>query len=175
MVKSKRPPAVLYESDNVVAFTANNAGSPPGTPLSTIYDSEPYNVWAEFAQLDIPIFGDNLNFPFVRKFDLEGSFRHDAYRGTLTGSTSNPKVAFTWLVDDTAGLTVRGSWGTSFRFANAGEYSTIASDPAGAAGLPGDATAFTISCVNGQPIAGSTAAALFIGRRSRHAAAPRAA
>jgi iron complex outermembrane receptor protein len=151
----------LYESDNVVAFTANNSGSPPGTPLSTIYDSEPYNVWAEFAQLDIPIFGDNLNIPLVRKFDLEGSFRHDSYHGTLSGATSNPKVAFTWLVDDTAGLTVRGSWGTSFRFANAGEYSTIASDPAGALGLPGDSASATISCSGGAPTPGSTAAALF--------------
>jgi iron complex outermembrane receptor protein len=151
----------LYESDNVVAFTANNAGSPAGSPLSTIYDSEPYNVWAEFAQLDIPIFGDNLNFPLMRKFDIEGSFRHDAYHGTLAGSTSNPKVAFTWLVDEMVGATIRGSWGTSFRFANAGEYSTIASDPAGALGLPGDAAVARISCTNGQPTPGSTAAALF--------------
>ena len=151
----------LYESDNVVAFTANNAGSPAGTPLSTIYDSEPYNVWAEFAQLDIPIFGDNLNFPFMRKLDIEGSFRHDAYHGTLAGSTSNPKVAFTWLIDEMVGATIRGSWGTSFRFANAGEYSTIASDPAGALGLPGDAAVARVSCTNGQPTPGSTAAALF--------------
>jgi iron complex outermembrane receptor protein len=151
----------LYESDNVVAFTANNAGAPAGTALSTIYDSEPYNVWAEFAQLDIPIFGDNLHFPFMRKFDIEGSFRHDAYHGTLSGSTSNPKVAFTWLVDDMIGATIRGSWGTSFRFANAGEYSTIASDPAGALGLPGDAAVARISCTNNQPTPGSTAAALF--------------
>jgi iron complex outermembrane receptor protein len=151
----------LYESDNVVAFTANNAGAPAGTALSTIYDSEPYNVWAEFAQVDIPIFGDNLNFPFMRKFDLEGSFRHDAYHGTLSGETSNPKVAFTWLVNELAGATVRGSWGTSFRFANAGEYSTIASDPAGAEGLPGDAAVARVTCTNGQPTPGSTAAALF--------------
>jgi iron complex outermembrane receptor protein len=151
----------LYESDNVVAFTANNAGAPAGTPLSTIYDSEPYNVWAEFAQLDIPIFGDNLNFPFMRKLDIEGSFRHDSYHGTLAGSTSNPKVAFTWVIDEMVGATVRGSWGTSFRFANAGEYSTVASDPAGALGLPGDAAVARISCTNGQPTPGSTAAALF--------------
>jgi len=151
----------LYESDNVIAFTANNAGSPPATPLSTIYDSEPYNVWAGFAQVDIPVFGDNFNLPLVRKLDLEASWRHDQYHGTLSGGTSNPKLAFTWLVDDTIGATVRGSWGTSFRFANAGEYSTIASDPAGAEGLPGDATTVNIACTNGQPNSGSTAAALF--------------
>jgi iron complex outermembrane receptor protein len=151
----------LYESDNVVAFTANNAGAPAGTPLSTVYDSEPYNVWAEFVQVDIPIFGDNLNFPLMRKLDVEASFRHDAYNGTLSGTTTNPKVAFTWLLDEMVGATVRGSWGTSFRFANAGEYSTVASDPAGALGLPGDAAVARISCTNGQPTAGSAAAALF--------------
>ncbi len=85
----------------------------------------------------------------MRKLDIEGSFRHDAYHGTLAGSTSNPKVAFTWLVDEMVGATIRGSWGTSFRFANAGEYSTIASDPAGAEGLPGDAAVARINCTSG--------------------------
>ena len=145
----------------MVAFTANNAGAPAGSPLSTIYDSEPYNVEAGFTQGDIPIFGDNFNLPLVRKLDLEASYRFDSYNGTLSGTTGNPKVAFTWLVDEMVGATIRGSWGTSFRFANAGEYSTVASDPAGAAGLPGDAASSRISCTNGQPTAGSTAATLF--------------
>ncbi len=151
----------LNESDNVLAFTANNAAAAPQTPLTTINDSEPYYVWAEFAQLDIPIFGDNLNLPLIRKLDIEGSIRHDSYHETLSGSTTNPKVAFTWLVNELAGMTVRGSWGTSFRFANAGEYSTIASDPAGANGLPDDTTGSQITCTGGKPTPGSTAAVLF--------------
>src|SRR5205085_6783059 len=121
----------LYESDNVVGRVGNNSGSPAGTPFSELFAYSPYYVWAGFTQIDIPIFGDNLNLPMVRKLDLEVSFRHDSYHGTLAGSTSNPKVAFTWLVDDVVGLTVRGSWGTSFRFANAGEYSTVLSDANG--------------------------------------------
>jgi len=157
----------LYESDNVLAYTANNAGEVPfagstvQAPLTQVNDSEPYNVWAEFAQLDIPIFGDNFNLPLVRRLDLEGSVRHDSYSGTLSGGTTNPKVAFTWLIDEMIGATVRGSWGTSFRFANAGEYSTVASDPAGALGLPGDTAAATISCTGSSPTPGSTAAVLF--------------
>jgi iron complex outermembrane recepter protein len=157
----------LYESDNVVPYTANNAAEVPAAgstvqaPLSTIYDSEPYNVWAEFAQLDIPVFGDNLNIPLVRRLDLEGSIRHDAYSGTLSGQTTNPKFAFTWLVDELVGATIRGSWGTSFRFANAGEYSTVASDPAGGLGLPNDTASALVSCTNGAPTPGSTAAVLF--------------
>ena len=137
-------------------YAANNTTSPPGVPLSQLNDSQPYNVWAEFVQVDIPIFGDNLNIPLVRKLDLEGSFRHDSYHGTLAGSTSNPKVAFTWLVDDVVGLTVRGSWGTSFRFANAGEYSTVLSDANGSFNTPGQPT-IRLQCAGGVAPAGSLA------------------
>ena len=155
-----------YESDNVLGYAANNAGedqvqgatTPP--PLTPLPDSEPYSVWAIFTQVDIPIFGDNLNIPLVRKLDLEGSWRHDQYHGTLSGGTSNPKVAFTWLINDVIGATVRGSWGTSFRFANAGEYSTVLSDANGTFNTPGQAT-IPIPCTGGAPPPGSLAANLF--------------
>ncbi len=167
-----------YESDNVLAYRYNNlsitpVSTPPGSApygpvpadlnnVTAAIDPEPYTVWAGFAQVDVPIFGDNFNLPLVRKLDLEGSWRHDQYNspnGELKGGTSNPKVAFTWLVDDMAGATIRGSWGTSFRFANAGEYSVVASDsnaPVGFAGAGG----LTISCTGGQAPGGSIAAAL---------------
>src|SRR5205085_7275215 len=108
---------------------------------------------------DIPIFGDNFNLPLVRKLDLEGSWRHDSYHGDLSGSTSNPKIGFTWLVDDTAGLTVRGTWGTSFRFANAGEYSTVFSD-ANADFNFNAQTTIALSCSGGAAAPGSVAADL---------------
>jgi outer membrane receptor protein involved in Fe transport len=150
-----------YESDNVLGFTANNAASPAGTPLSQINDSEPYNVWAGFAQVDVPVFGDNFNVPFlVRKFDLEASWRHDQYHGTLSGGTSNPKLAFTWLINDLAGATIRGSWGSSFRFANAGEYSTVLSDNNMDFNIPNQGQ-IPLTCAGGTPTAGSAAAALF--------------
>jgi iron complex outermembrane receptor protein len=156
-----------YESDNVVTYAANNAGTVPAQgsvtqpALAPLIDSEPYNVWAVFTQVDIPIFGDNLNIPLVRKLDLEGSWRHDVYSGSLSGATSNPKVAFTWLIDEMIGATVRGSWGTSFRFANAGEFSTIASDANSAwnLGVPGND--ISLPCKGGKPTAGSLAADLF--------------
>jgi len=148
-----------YESDNVFAFTGNNAGAPAGTPFSFTNDSEPYQVWAGYTQVDVPVFGDNFNLPLFRKLDLELSWRHDQYNGTLKGGTSNPKLAFTWVVDDMLGATIRGSWGTSFRFANAGEYSTVLSDANQFWNLPSEST-IGISCTNGAPAAGSTAAVL---------------
>ncbi len=149
-----------YESDNVLGYAGNNSGSPAGTPLSIINDAQPYAVWAGFAQLDVPVFGENFNFPFFRKLDVEASWRHDQYTGTLNGGTSNPRVAFTWGLSDELGATIRGSWGTSFRFANAGEYSTVLSDANGSFNFPGGDPA-TIACVGNAPVAGGVAAALF--------------
>jgi iron complex outermembrane recepter protein len=167
------------DSNNVVLQKYNNYSITPlsvppgylpyGHPPADLaaqpvgYDSEPYAVWAGFAQLDIPVFGDNFNLPLARKLDLEASWRHDQYsspNGKLEGGTSNPKLAFTWLVDQTIGATVRGSWGTSFRFANAGEYSTVGSDtitPFGFSGI----SPLSINCnAQGQATGGSLDATL---------------
>ena len=151
-----------YESDNVFAFRGNDSGGPPQSPLVNANDHEPFTVWAGFAQFDLPVFGDNFNLPLVRKLDLEVSWRHDQYsspNGALAGGTSNPKLGFTWLVDELAGATIRGSWGTSFRFANAGEYSVVSSDSGSAFNFPGQST-LLISCAGGAATPGSPAAAL---------------
>ena len=55
----------------------------------------------------------------------------------LTGSTNNAKLAFNWLVDDLTGTTIRGTWGTSFRFANAGEFSEVLSPVVGSYNITG--------------------------------------
>src|SRR5580765_6122474 len=76
-----------------VAFnfvTMDNTGGPNLT-MPILVDSEPYQVWATFAQLNIPVFGESNAIPFFRKLDLELSWRHDQYTGTLAGGTSNPK------------------------------------------------------------------------------------
>lgn len=151
----------LYQSDDLLGWNGRNDNTPAGTPLQLNYDSEPYNVWAGFAQIDVPLFGDNFNLPLVRKLDVEGSFRYDSYNGTLQGSTTNPKVAFTWLIDELVGATVRGSWGTSFRFANAGEYSVVLSDQNTGESLPGDASIVPLACGPGNtPTAGSAVGTL---------------
>jgi iron complex outermembrane recepter protein len=157
-----------YETDNVFAFNAISqntpqvAGNTGPAPAVPIYDFEPFTVWAGFVQADIPVFGDNFNFPLVRRLDFEASWRHDQYsspNGALAGGTSNPKLAFTWLIDELVGATVRGSWGTSFRFANAGEYSTVLSIQNTPYNLPG-AGVQAVPCTGGAPAAGSFAADL---------------
>jgi iron complex outermembrane receptor protein len=149
-----------YTSFDVNFVRLNTTGGALLQPMSV--DAEPYRVWAGFAQVNIPVFGDNFNFPLFRRLDLEASWRHDQYYGTLLGATSNPKLGFTWNLDQDLGFTVRGGWGTNFRFANAGEYSTTASDSVQDYGLPASSFgAISIACSGGAPIAGSAFAKEF--------------
>jgi len=102
------------------SFNENANSNPLIQPLS---DPEARQVWAVFGQLNVPIVGDQNSLPFIRKLELEGSWRHDQYSDV--GGTSNPKAAFNWLLSEDAGFMLRGSWGTSFRAPNFGEFSPI--------------------------------------------------
>jgi hypothetical protein len=68
-------------------------------------------------------------------------------------------VAFTWGLSDDLGATIRGSWGTSFRFANAGEYSVVLSDANGSFNFPSQ-QALQLNCAGGKPFPGSVSADL---------------
>jgi len=94
-------------------FTVYDSTSSPTLLATPLADNENKQVWATFAQLNVPIFGDANAIPGFRKLEVEGSWRHDQYSDV--GGTSNPKVAFNWTVSEDVGLTFRGSWGTSFR------------------------------------------------------------
>src|SRR5258706_1245437 len=156
----------VYDSYTFTFTTLDNTGA-SSLILPYIHADAPYQVWAGFAQVNVPIFGDTFSVPLVRKLDFEASWRHDQYTGGLQGGTSNPKFGINWLISEDAGLTFRGSWGTSFRFANAGEFSIVASTAIGAFNLPASVANATdqvsISCT-GAPLApavGSAAYKLF--------------
>jgi len=120
--------------------------------IAFLSDPEQRQVWAVFSQLNVPIIGDNNALPGIRKLELEGSWRHDQYSDV--GGTSNPKVAFNWEISEDLGLTVRGSWGTSFRAPSFGEFSPISNvawngwglqNASGAAAFPNNAK-ISIAC-----------------------------
>ncbi|HUE63874.1 MAG TPA: TonB-dependent receptor [Rhizomicrobium sp.] len=67
-------------------------------------------VTSEFGEVDVPLIGPGMNIPFVTKFEVDASVRHDAYSDV--GTTTNPKVSFN--LDTIDGLRFRGSWSTSF-------------------------------------------------------------
>jgi len=69
------------------------------------------NIKSIYGELFVPIFGDGNATRFMRRLSLSVSGRYDKYSDF--GSTSNPKVGVNW--DPVEGLTLRGTYGRSFR------------------------------------------------------------
>lgn len=158
----------LYDSNHFL-ITQTTETSTSNTLTTILQDPEFRSVWAFFTQVNVPIIGDANALPLIRKLQLEGSWRHDQYSDV--GGTSNPKVAFDWLVSEDIGLTLRGSWGTSFRAPSFGEFSPISNvawNGWGLSSAPGAAqfqnnSPIVVSCdpKTGAPPPGSGAAKLF--------------
>ena len=68
-------------------------------------------VNSAFAEVFVPLVGDDNALPFVQTLDLSMAIRYDDYSDA--GDTTNPKIGLTWRPNDE--LLFRGSWGTSFR------------------------------------------------------------
>src|SRR5262249_38726178 len=84
------------------------------------------SVWAGFAELNIPVFSDQFNFPGFRKMQVSASWRHDQYSDY--GGTSNPKISADWMPSEDAGVTFHASWGSNFRAPGFGETSPLANN-----------------------------------------------
>ena len=61
------------------------------------------DIWAVFTELQLPITDD---------LEAQLSIRHEDYGGK-TGSTTDPKVAMRWQINDS--IAIRGSFGSTFR------------------------------------------------------------
>ena len=69
------------------------------------------DVKSVYAELFVPIVGDDNSAPFVQRLDLSLSGRFDDYSDF--GSTTNPKIGVNW--GPAEGVNVRGTYGQSFR------------------------------------------------------------
>lgn len=96
------------------------------TPRS-LNDAGTRNVDAVFGELFVPIFGASNATPGIEQLSLSLALRHENYSDF--GSTTNPKIGVTYK--PLGGVTLRGSYGTSFRAPTFAEVSTVA----GGAGL----------------------------------------
>lgn len=81
----------------------------PSTPASYAR-----SIWAGYAELALPLFGPANARPGLERLDLSAAARFEHY-GDF-GSTTNPKISARW--DPISGLSLRASWGTSFRAPN---------------------------------------------------------
>ncbi|MET0308713.1 MAG: TonB-dependent receptor [Sphingomonas sp.] len=69
------------------------------------------DIKSVYGELYVPIFGDGNAAPLMRRLAVSVSGRYDDYSDF--GSTTNPKFGVNW--DPVDGLTLRGTYGRSFR------------------------------------------------------------
>jgi iron complex outermembrane receptor protein len=109
-------------------------------------DAGTRDVKAVFGELYIPVFGAANAIGGIQELTLSVAGRYERYSDF--GSTTNPKVGVTWR--PVRGVTVRGSYGTSFRAPTFTEVSTRA----GGAGLYVDTLPGAVGNLTGIGIAG---------------------
>lgn len=68
-------------------------------------------VDSAYAELAVPVVGANNSMPGIYRLDVNAAVRVDRYSDV--GSTNNPKIGANW--SPVKGVTVHGSYGTSFR------------------------------------------------------------
>ena len=96
-----------FDSDLLSTITTlTTTATPAPRPILT-----GRTVKAGFAELLVPIFGAENETPFFHRLELSAAVRVDDYSDF--GSTTNPKFGATWAPVD--GLSLRGSYGTSYR------------------------------------------------------------
>ncbi len=81
----------------------------PTTPISWRYFGR--TVDSAYAEFNIPLFGADNARPGFERLTLNAAMRYDDYSDV--GDTTNEKVGINWVPK--AGLTIRASYGTSFR------------------------------------------------------------
>jgi len=68
-------------------------------------------VTSVFGELFVPLVADGSTVPLLRRLDLSLAARYENYSDF--GETTNPKIGLTW--EPVQDLTIRGTWGKSFR------------------------------------------------------------
>jgi iron complex outermembrane receptor protein len=92
---------------NSLPTSFNWASGTTITPLTTSR-----NIWAEFAQLDVPIFSPNMNLPFVYSLSTVLAVRHEEY-ARISKKPTVPLIALRYQPFDDQ-FTIRGSYTQSF-------------------------------------------------------------
>ncbi|MBC2665425.1 TonB-dependent receptor [Novosphingobium flavum] len=100
--------AAGYEGQEFNVYLGRATGN-PGTPIA--FTNPGRRVDSAYAELLIPIFGASNATAGFQKLEIDAAVRYDRYSDV--GKTTNPKIGVSWM--PVSGLTLRGSYGTSFR------------------------------------------------------------
>lgn len=118
---------IAVGGEHRIEYTFTDLLSGRSTAPVRVADAGTRNVDAVFAELFVPIAGANNASPGLERLSLSLAVRYENYSDF--GSTTNPKFGITY--EPFEGLTLKGTYGTSFRAPTFTEVSTIA----GGAGL----------------------------------------
>ncbi len=102
-----------YREESLLA--GSSAGPPGAVVNATVTGAR--NITAGFAEILVPIFGDDNAIPGFNRLTIDAAVRHESYSDV--GATTNPKFGIDW--SPVRGLSFRGSYGTSFRAPSLGE------------------------------------------------------
>ncbi len=103
-----------YLTETLYAINFTNAGTRAASLDVTVPTAEfgqSRNVKSAFAEMIVPLVGSGNAFTGVQSLEFNLAVRHDDYSDF--GTTTNPKFGVKWIPLE--GLTLRGSYGTSFR------------------------------------------------------------
>jgi iron complex outermembrane receptor protein len=100
--------ATGYEGQELTIRSGGGFGV-VGTPFTLSANDR--RVDSVYGEVIVPIFGSGNEMPGFRSLVASAAIRHDEYSDV--GGTTNPKFGLNW--DPVYGLTLRGSYGTSFR------------------------------------------------------------
>lgn len=81
-------------------------------PVGVQYGTTTREVSALYGELAVPLVSSANAMPFIRSLDLSGAVRYEHGKGLGGFDTVNPKFGLAY--SPVVGLTLRGSWGTSF-------------------------------------------------------------
>jgi iron complex outermembrane recepter protein len=107
-----------YRDGPTLSYTSTL--SPVVIPATPLPDGR--TVKSAYAEVLIPIFGGSAQVPGFRRLDISAALRAEDYSDF--GGTQNPKLSLAW--ESLPGLTIRSSYGTSFR---APLFSEMRQDP----------------------------------------------
>jgi iron complex outermembrane receptor protein len=132
--------AAGYEGQDINVDLGSARGNPT-VPIT--YRSFSRRVDSFYGELLLPLVGSGNQMTGLYKLDVDVAVRYDDYSDV--GSTTNPKYGLNW--SPIQQLTVRGSYGTSFRAPQIAEiygnsnnlFQQNYQNPAGGAPLPGSA------------------------------------
>ncbi len=103
-----------YLRETLAARNFTNSGT-RGPDLQTMVQTADFgktrNIKSAYAEVIVPLVGSGNAMGGIQSLELNAAVRHDDYSDF--GKTTNPKFGIKW--EPVSGLTLRGSYGTSFR------------------------------------------------------------